>query len=74
MSAARIVLSWAALAAAALAAASLASVSDAHADGSRFSIVVIDPPGVGFNDPTPATPVGGNIGTTIGQQRLIAFQ
>ena len=32
-----------------------------------------DGPGVGFNDPTPATPVGGNSGTTVGQQRLIAF-
>ena len=31
-------------------------------------------PGVGFNDPTPAAPVGGNNGTTLGQQRLIAFQ
>ena len=31
-------------------------------------------PGAGFSDPTPATPVGGNTGTTIGQQRLIAFQ
>lgn len=30
--------------------------------------------GVGFNDPTPAVPVGGNPGTTLGQQRLIAFQ
>ncbi|RZJ83675.1 MAG: hypothetical protein EOO64_05640, partial [Massilia sp.] len=30
-------------------------------------------PGVGFNETTPATPVGGNTGTTIGQQRLIAF-
>ena len=30
--------------------------------------------GQGFNDPTPAAPVGGNPGTTIGQQRLIAFQ
>jgi hypothetical protein len=33
-----------------------------------------DPAGSGFNDPTPATPVGGNPGTTVGQQRLIAFQ
>ncbi len=33
----------------------------------------INAAGVGFNDPTPATPVGGNTGTTIGQQRLIAF-
>jgi hypothetical protein len=33
-----------------------------------------DPAGVGFNDPTPVAPVGGNTGTTLGQQRLIAFQ
>ena len=31
-------------------------------------------PGVGFNDPTPAAPVGGNAGVTLGQQRLIVFQ
>ncbi|HKA43871.1 MAG TPA: PA domain-containing protein [Burkholderiales bacterium] len=30
--------------------------------------------GEGFNDPTPAAPVGGNAGTTLGQQRLIALQ
>jgi hypothetical protein len=30
--------------------------------------------GVGFNDPTPVAPVGGNPGTTLGEQRLIAFQ
>lgn len=30
--------------------------------------------GVGFNDPTPVAPVGGNPGTTLGQQRLLAFQ
>ncbi len=34
----------------------------------------VDAPGVGFNDTTPAAPVGGNAGTTIGQQRLIAYQ
>ncbi len=28
--------------------------------------------GVGFNDPTAVAPVGGNTGTTLGQQRLIA--
>ena len=40
------------------------------------SIVVIngDPANVGFNDPTPATPVGGNNGTTVGQQRLNVYQ
>jgi|GEM_PF-1993082 hypothetical protein len=33
-----------------------------------------DAPGVGFRDPTPVSPVGGNNGTTLGQQRLIAAQ
>lgn len=33
-----------------------------------------DAPGVGFNDPTPAAPVGGNPGTTRGQQALNVFQ
>jgi hypothetical protein len=40
----------------------------------QFVIVNINDPGVGFNDPTPAVPVGGNTGTTLGQQRLIAFE
>jgi hypothetical protein len=42
--------------------------------GSKITIVNNNAPGVGFNDPTPATPVGGNNGTTLGQQRLNAFQ
>ena len=33
-----------------------------------------DAAGVGFNDPTPVAPVGGNNGTTLGQQRMNAFQ
>src|ERR1043165_6260204 len=33
-----------------------------------------DPPNQGFNDPTPAAPVGGNAGTTVGRHRQIAFQ
>jgi hypothetical protein len=33
-----------------------------------------DAAGVGFNDTTPVAPVGGNPGTTLGQQRLNAFQ
>ena len=40
----------------------------------KFVINVLDPAGVGFNDTTPATPVGGNSGTTVGQQRKITFQ
>jgi FlgD Ig-like domain len=33
-----------------------------------------DGPGEGFNDATLVPPVGGNPGTTLGQQRLLAFQ
>jgi PA domain-containing protein len=41
---------------------------------SQIFIVNINAAGVGFNDPTPAMPIGGNPGTTIGEQRLNAFQ
>ncbi len=34
----------------------------------------VDPPGLGLNDPTPAAPIGGNPGTTVGEQRLNVFQ
>src|SRR5262245_17541935 len=37
-------------------------------------IVPADRPGEGFNDPTPVAPVGGNTGTTVGQQRFNVFQ
>src|SRR5262245_60009812 len=37
-------------------------------------IEVLDGPGVGFNEPTPLAPVGGNPGVTLGEQRLIAFE
>jgi hypothetical protein len=30
-------------------------------------------PGTGFADPTPAAPVGGNPGVTVGQQRILVF-
>ena len=36
-------------------------------------ITSINATGVGFNDTTAAAPVGGNTGTTLGQQRLNAF-
>ena len=39
-----------------------------------ITIVNGDPAGVGFNDATVVAPVGGNTGTTLGQQRLNAFQ
>ena len=38
-----------------------------------ITIINMDGAGEGFNDPTPAAPVGGNPGTTIGQQRLNVF-
>ena len=44
------------------------------AGGAKITIVNTDPQGAGLNDLTPATPVGGNTGTTLGQQRLNAFQ
>jgi hypothetical protein len=40
----------------------------------QITIVNTDGANEGFNDPTPATPVGGNSGTTVGEQRLIAFE
>ena len=50
------------------------SAGNTLAAEAQFVIVNINAPGVGFNDPTPAAPVGGNTGTTLGEQRLIAFQ
>ncbi len=60
------------LAAATLTVALLAA--PASAQSARIIVVNGDPPGVGFNDPTPAAPVGGNPGTTVGQQALNVFQ
>ena len=51
----------------------LASASRAEA-AATIVIVNQNAAGVGFNDPTPVAPVGGNPGTTLGQQRLNAFQ
>lgn len=47
--------------------------SNANA-AATITIVNNDGAGEGFNDPTPVAPVGGNTGTTLGQQRLNAFQ
>jgi uncharacterized repeat protein (TIGR01451 family) len=54
--------------------ASLVLISPALRGAVTITIVNGDPAGVGFNDNTPAAPVGGNAGTTLGQQRLIVFQ
>jgi hypothetical protein len=55
-------------------AAALAVAPSAAFAAANIFIVNDDGPGEGFNDPTPVAPVGGNPGTTLGQQRLNAFQ
>jgi hypothetical protein len=59
--------------AAAAAAALLFAAVPASADA---TVVLMngDAPNVGLNDPAPRSPIGGNAGTTLGQQRLIALQ
>jgi len=55
--------------------AAICGLGAASANAAATLIIVNgDPAGVGFNDPTVVAPVGGNAGTTLGQQRLIAFQ
>ncbi|MEW7851283.1 PA domain-containing protein [Massilia aurea] len=44
------------------------------AQAATITIQSRDPVGEGFNDPTPATPVGGNMGTTVGQQRYNVYR
>jgi hypothetical protein len=39
-----------------------------------IQVDTLEPAATGFTDPTPVAPVGGNPGTTLGQQRLNAFQ
>jgi len=58
----------------AVAATALMVGATAAQANATFVIYNADGPGEGFNDPTPATPVGGNPGTTLGQQRINAFQ
>lgn len=59
----------------ALAAALLAALLPSAAlAAATITIVNGDGPGEGFNDPTAAAPVGGNPGTTVGEQRRRAFE
>ena len=62
-----------AIAAAFVLAVTLAASRDAFG---AATIVILnnDSANAGFNDPTPVSPVGNNTGTTLGQQRLNAFQ
>lgn len=55
-------------------AVALAGAATTAIAGSTVVIVNMDGPGEGFNDPTVVAPVGGNTGTTLGEQRLNAFQ
>jgi hypothetical protein len=65
-----------------IAAAALAVVPGSIALASHYTVQVgditiniVDPiPELGFSDPTPAAPVGGNTGTTVGEQRLEAYK
>ena len=58
-----------------LAAAMLLAVGAvACANAATITITTRDAANVGFNDPTPVAPVGGNPGTTLGAQRLFVYQ
>jgi hypothetical protein len=59
----------------ALAAAALALGVMASPAFSQGKIIVVNGnlPGVGFNDTTPAAPIGGNTGVTLGEQRMNVF-
>ena len=55
----------------------LASACIMTCRGAQAAIITVpsrDPAGVGFNDATPVAPVGGNPGTTLGQQRLNVYR
>lgn len=54
--------------------AGTAILGPGQARGAVVTVVNNDGAGEGFNDPTVASPVGGNTGTTIGAQRLLVFQ
>src|SRR3954467_2451575 len=57
----------------ALCAGALLGLASLTTHAAQVILVNLDPAGVGFNDATPATPVGGNAGTTVGEQRIIAY-
>jgi hypothetical protein len=58
-----------------LAASTLLAVAALPAGAAAtIQITSRDPAGVGFNDPTPVAPVGGNNGTTLGEQRMIVYR
>lgn len=60
--------------AAPLAAAIACAAPAAALANAKITLVNGDPAGIGLNETTAATPIGGNTGTTLGQQRQIAIQ
>ena len=46
----------------------------ASADIPKITVLNLDGPNEGFNDPAVFTPVGGNPATTLGEARLVAFR
>jgi hypothetical protein len=57
-----------------LIAAALATLLCGAAHAAEIVPLNADAAGTGLNDPTPIAPAGGNPGTTIGEQRRIAYQ
>ena len=51
----------------------LAFATVGYAQAADVVLINFDPPGAGLNDPTPATPVGGNPGETVGDQRINVY-
>ena len=47
--------------------AAAAALTCLASQAATITITSRDAPGVGFNDPTPVSPVGGNPGTTLGE-------
>jgi len=54
--------------------AAAAALTCLATEAATIKITSRDPAGVGFNDPTPVAPVGGNMGTTLGQQRMNVYR
>ncbi|MGD9762536.1 MAG: hypothetical protein AB7V27_02315 [Candidatus Binatia bacterium] len=52
----------------------ISAVPAQMAPAATIRVISSDGPGEGLNDPTPATPVGGNAGRTLGEQRRIALE
>jgi hypothetical protein len=65
---------WACIFCLASALLGIAAVSCPVVQAASLVIINNDASGQGLNDATPAAPAGGNTGTTVGAQRLIAFQ